>query len=115
MIFKSEKKESFQNAPVVAYPQEPGFTRITEYKKLPEQVAPGRTSYAVEYPLSYKAGSESEPYYPIPTEQSSILYSKYKNNSIIYKNLILCGRLADYKYYNMDQAIKRVLTIYKLI
>ena len=107
--YKSEEKDSFQNAPVVAYPQVPGFTRITEYKKLPVQDVKGKTSYAVEYPLSYKASSESEPYYPIPTEQSAGLYAKYKELSQKYKGLMLCGRLAEYKYYNMDQVILSVL------
>lgn len=108
--YKSEEKDSFQNAPVVAYPQVPDFTRITEYKKLPVQHVKGKTSYAVEYPLSYKAGSGSEPYYPIPTEQSTELYAKYKELSRLYEGLILCGRLAEYKYYNMDQAILSVLS-----
>ena len=107
--YKTEAKDSFQNAPVVAYPQVPDFTRITEYKKLPVQDVKGKTSYAVEYPLSYKAGSESEPYYPIPTEQSSGLYARYQEMSHKYEGLILCGRLAEYKYYNMDQAILSVL------
>lgn len=107
--YKSEEKDSFQNAPVVAYPQVPDFTRITEYKKLPVQNVKGKTSYAVEYPLSYKAGSESEPYYPIPTEQTAGLYAKYKELSQKYEGLMLCGRLAEYKYYNMDQAILSVL------
>lgn len=107
--YKTEAKDSFQNAPVVAYPQVPDFTRITEYRKLPVQDVKGKTSYAVEYPLSYKAGSESEPYYPIPTEQSAVLYAKYKEQSRNYINLVLCGRLAEYKYYNMDQAILSVL------
>ena len=111
--YKSETKDSFQNAPVVAYPQVSDFTRITEYKKLPVQDIPGKTSYAVEYPLSYKAGSDSEPYYPIPTEQSSELYAKYKEKSLDYKRLILCGRLAEYRYYNMDQAILSVLNYIK--
>ena len=107
--YKSEEKDSFQNAPVVAYPQVPDFTRITEYKKLPVQDIKGKTSYAVEYPLSYKAGSESEPYYPIPTEQTADLYSKYKELSQQYEGLVLCGRLAEYKYHNMDQAVLSVL------
>lgn len=113
--YKSEAKDSFQNAPVVAYPQVPDFTRITEYKKLPVQDVKGKTSYAVEYPLTYNAGSESEPYYPIPTLQSADLYSKYKELSQQYKSLILCGRLAEYRYYNMDQAILSVLNNTKIL
>lgn len=107
--YKTVAKDSFQNAPVVAYPQVPDFTRITEYKKLPIQVSPGRTSYTIEYPLPYHAGCESEPYYPILTESSQSLYLKYKVLGNKYPVLILCGRLAEFKYYNMDQALISVL------
>ena len=59
--------------PVVAYPQAQGFTRITEYKKLPYQNVKG-TSYAVEYPLPYKPNQHIEPYYPVVTDNSCQLY-----------------------------------------
>lgn len=107
--------DSYQDAPVVAYPQVEGFTRITEYKKLPVQDVKGVTFIAKEYPQQYEVGKSIEPYYPIPTTASNEQYAKYKEESDKYCNLILCGRLADYKYYNMDQAIKRVLTLVKQI
>jgi UDP-galactopyranose mutase len=107
--WKYEKIESFQNAPVVAYPQAEGFTRITEYKKLPEQKVQG-TSYAVEYSLEYKRG-ENEPYYPVITEQSKELYARYQARADKINGLYYCGRLADFKYYNMDQALARALDI----
>jgi len=111
--YKTLLQDSFQNAPVVAYPQVKDFTRITEYKKLPIQEIPGKTTIAIEYPLQYQLKDDVEPYYPIPTENSSQIYQKYKSIASQYTNLILCGRLAEYKYYNMDQAIASVLNIAK--
>lgn len=110
--FEYERKsvDSYQNAPIVAYPQVEGFTRITEFKKLPEQHAGGITVIAKEYPRKYEPAGGIDPYYPIPTKESAALYKQYEDEASQYKNLILCGRLADYKYYNMDQAIAAVLS-----
>lgn len=106
--WKYEDKESLQDAPVVAYPQEAGYTRITEYKKLPVQTGTG-TSYALEYPLTYQEGTQQEPYYPVLTEQSQQQYEQYRCAAEAVPNLICCGRLADFKYYNMDQALEQAL------
>ena len=110
--WKYEDIDSKQDAPVVAYPQAEGFTRITEYKKLPVQDVKG-TTYAVEYPLSYNENVKMEPYYPVLTEKSQRIYSKYLERASNIKNLFLAGRLADFKYYNMDQALERALNICK--
>ena len=104
------RQESIQDAPVVAYPQEAGYTRITEYKKLPVQDRPG-SSYAVEYPLPYREGEALEPYYPVLTEESQQQYAKYRALADAVPNLVCCGRLADFKYYNMDQALSRALEV----
>lgn len=109
-----EDKESFQDAPLVAYPQAEGYTRIVEYKKFPVQDVKG-TSYAVEYPLHYNTDMESEPYYPVLTENSKTLYSKYLDLASAYTNLVICGRLADFKYYNMDQCLERSLNMANII
>lgn len=108
--WKFTEKESYQPAPVVAYPQEPGYTRITEYKKLPVQKGKG-SSYAVEYPLAYEPEKGAEPYYPVLTEESKALYEKYYQRAKQIQNLIFCGRLGDFKYYNMDQALARALEV----
>lgn len=110
--WKFSEKDSIQDAPVVAYPQEKGFTRITEYKKLPIQDKSG-SSYALEYPLPYEEGKDMEPYYPVLTKESKEQYAKYKALADKVSNLICCGRLADFKYYNMDQALERALEICK--
>ena len=112
--FVYEDIDSKQDMPVVAYPQVPDFTRITEYKKLPVQKCKG-TTYAVEYPLQYVPNSESEPYYPLLTAESISNYQKYDELSKQVPNLYLCGRLANYKYYNMDQAIEEALNTASVI
>lgn len=113
--FKSEKSESFQNVAIVAYPQEKGYTRITEYTKMPFQMCDGWTNVAYEYPVKYDKHAEigNEPYYPVLTDESQRMYQQYKEYATNFENLILCGRLADFKYYNMDQVIFRALELYK--
>jgi len=112
--WRYEDKDSIQEMPVVAYPQAAGYTRITEYKKLPEQNVKG-TTYALEYPVPYTKDAGNEPYYPVLTEESRILYEKYSAMVEKIDGLICCGRLADFKYYNIDQAIERALSIVDLI
>lgn len=112
--WKYSTKESIQNAPVVAYPQEEGYTRITEYKKIPIQEVKG-SSYAVEYPLPYQDGQKMEPYYPVLTQDSQSQYAKYQGLAAKIPNLFCCGRLGDFKYYNMDQALVRALSVVKEI
>lgn len=108
--WKFEDKDSVQDMPIVAYPQAEGFTRITEFKKLPVQIKSG-SSYAVEYPLAYDPSKGAEPYYPVLTEDSKAQYEKYRELADAVKNLTCCGRLGDFKYYNMDQALERALEI----
>lgn len=108
--WKHEEKDSYQDMPVVAYPQVKDYTRITEYKKLPYQNIKG-TTYAVEYPIPYKKGEKNEPYYPVLTSESSTLFDSYKELADKTNGLICCGRLADFKYYNMDEAVGRALEI----
>lgn len=112
--WKYEAVNSLQNAPVVAYPQKDNYTRITEYKKLPVQEGAG-TSYALEYPLPYVSGRNAEPYYPVLTKQSQQQYAQYRDRTDCIQNLYPCGRLADFKYYNMDQALERALDVCKLV
>ena len=115
--YRTEHIDSFQDAPIVAYPQAEGYTRITEYKKLPIQKADGVTTIAVEYPVSYNESNanQHEPYYPIPTEDNIIRHHLYLRDIEDIAELYICGRLADYQYYNMDNAIERAFTVYKTI
>ena len=106
--YETHELDSFQDAPIVAYPQEPDFTRITEYKKLPIQDVPGVTTIAREFPL--QSGQGAEPYYPLLTEENMQKYEMYRCEAEKVGNLHLCGRLGDYKYYNMDQALEKALS-----
>ncbi len=109
-----EDIESKQDMPVVAYPQAKDFVRIIEYKKLPVQYVRG-TTYEVEYSLPYKAGEKNEPYYPLLTEESNKLYEQYAILASNVEKLFICGRLGNFKYYNMDQALECALEIAKKI
>lgn len=103
-----EDIESKLDAPVVAFPQVPDFTRITEYKKLPLQNVNG-TSYAIEYSIPCMSDSDNEPYYPVLTQESQRMYLRYLGKADEINNLYLTGRLADFKYYNMDEALEKAL------
>ena len=69
------------------------------------------TTYAVEYPLPVLENKSVEPYYPILTDESKIIYEKYNTYSKQFENLHFVGRLADFKYYNMDQVIEKALEV----
>ena len=105
-----DNTQSIQPYPVTAYPQRDGYTRITEYNKLPVQQTKG-TTYAIEYPLQYVPGEKQEPYYPLLTERSQSAAAKYKRRADKIRDFYYCGRLADFKYYNMDQALERALDV----
>lgn len=107
--WKYAKQKNLQPVPVIAYPQEKECTRIIEYKKLPHQQGVG-TSYAIEYAQSYQGGNNN-PYYPMLTKESLALRQQYKCLAETIQNLFCCGRLGDFEYYNMDQALKRALSI----
>jgi UDP-galactopyranose mutase len=111
--FEQRPEKSFQPTAIVAYPQAVGFTRITEYTKLPAQEIERGTVIATEYPFQYEASKGHEPYYPVLTDKSKDLYQRYAAALEQVNNLYLCGRLADFKYYNMDQALRRSLEICK--
>lgn len=115
--FKHLEMSEFQNVAIVAYPQEKAFTRITEYTKMPVQQVSRGTTIAYEYPVPYKkdASVGGEPYYPVLTEKSQRIYELYHQYASKFNDLYLCGRLADFKYYNMDQCIIRALQVYQHI
>lgn len=109
-VFEHESEESKQDMPVVAYPQEPDFVRIIEFKKLPVQNVSG-TTYEKEFSIPCCSGDKDEPYYPLLTVESQNTYKKYKKLSDKIDNLYVCGRLGNFKYYNMDQALETALTL----
>lgn len=113
--YEALAQRSFQQTAIVAHPKDAAFTRITEYTKIPLQDVGENTVIVKEYSIPYEksSGKGNEPYYPIINEENIALYQQYSNYSNRYHNLILCGRLADYKYYNMDQVILRALEVFE--
>ncbi len=107
--YRTINRNSFQQYPVVAHPKANGYTRVIEYKKIPTQNIDNITTIVYEYPLF--SDKKNEPYYPILTDDNRFIYEKYKNDAEKFKLLYLCGRLADYKYYNMDMVIKRAFEV----
>ncbi len=107
--FRHENVEvaRFQPVGTVNYPNEHAFTRITEFKHLTGQ-AHARTSVVYEYP-----NAEGEPYYPVPRRQNAELYARYRKLALRQKDALFVGRLATYRYYNMDQVVAQALKTYQ--
>jgi UDP-galactopyranose mutase len=93
----------YQAAAVVNYPNDHQYTRITEFKYLTGQQHLG-TSIVREFPRS-----SGEPYYPIPRPENQELYRRYEGLAVREQNVLFVGRLAQYRYYNMDQAAAAAL------
>jgi len=107
--FKTIEQETYQLTGTVNYPNEHPYTRITEFKYLTGQKHP-KTSIVYEYPKD-----EGDPYYPVPRKENAELYRRYQLLASGEKNVHFAGRLATYKYYNMDQVVAQALTLYKKI
>jgi UDP-galactopyranose mutase len=99
----------FQETAVVNYPNDYEFTRITEFKHMTLQEHPKTTIFR-EYPSSF-----GEPYYPMPVKEALGLYEKYAKKAAEYKSVYFIGRLAEYKYYNMDRVVKRAFDVFETI
>lgn len=100
-------QEYFQENSVVNYPgEEVDFTRIVEYKHFGNQKS-DKTTIVREFTVD-----EGEPYYPVPNEQNQLIYEKYKAKADALEDVYFVGRLANYKYFNMDQAFKNALDLF---
>jgi UDP-galactopyranose mutase len=106
--FKHEHLPVAQHQPVgtVNYPNDHAYTRITEFKHLTGQDHPG-TSIVYEFPRS-----EGDPYYPVPRPESAAIYEKYQALAKAEPRVHFVGRLATYRYYNMDQVVAQALKLY---
>ena len=87
------------------------YTRITEFKHLTGQVLPGVTTIVKEYSRAYTGAPEEIPYYAVINPESAALYGKYRDLAAAWPRLHLLGRLAEYKYYNMDVIAARALAL----
>jgi UDP-galactopyranose mutase len=106
--FKHETHNVAQLQPVavVNYPNDYAYTRVTEFKHLTGQEHP-KTSIVYEYPMA-----EGDPYYPIPKSDNAELYKKYQALASETRGVHFVGRLATYRYYNMDQVVAQALTVF---
>jgi len=101
-------QEQFQPVAVVNFPSEAvPHTRITEYKHLTGQKAP-TTSLTYEFPRA-----EGDPYYPVPRAENQALYKRYEALADATPDVTFVGRLATYRYYNMDQVVGQALATYR--
>lgn len=110
--FETYDKEFFQENSVINYPNEEKFTRIVEYKYFTGQIHP-KTTISKEYSTTYDPDT-NEPYYPIPNPKNGEIFKKYqKDAEALEKNGVhFVGRLANYKYFNMDEAFKNALDLF---
>ena len=107
--FKTFDQENYQPTGTVNYPNDQAYTRITEFKFLTGQKH-GKTTVVFEYPKA-----DGDPYYPVPKPENAELYKKYQLLAQTTPNVYFSGRLATYKYYNMDQVVAQSLTLFKKI
>lgn len=112
--FEYYEQEEYQPKAVVNYTVSEDYTRITEFKKLTGQTADG-TTIVKEYPYAYTGEQGQIPYYAINDPENQALYDEYNKLARNYGNLWLLGRLAEYKYYNIDAIVKRALELVRTI
>jgi len=107
--FETIEADSFQPTGTVNYPNEHAYTRITDFKYLTGQKHP-KTTIVYEYPKA-----DGDPYYPVPRPENNEIYKKYQQLAASMTNTYFVGRLATYKYYNMDQVVAQSLTMFRKI
>jgi len=104
----------FQEAFVVNHPQSSAnFTRIVEYKHLPNQPTQSDSKRQSTVYFIERSQDGGEPYYPVPNEKNKALYRKYQELAQQEPEVTFVGRLANYKYFNMDEAIKNALFLFE--
>jgi UDP-galactopyranose mutase len=105
--FQIVNRPIYQPVAVVNYPNDYSYTRISEFKHLTGQ-RHSKTAILYEYPRSH-----GDPYYPVPRPENAELYKRYKVLADVTPGVHFVGRLATYKYYNMDQVVAQALTLFK--
>lgn len=109
--FEDHHIDCYQTSAVINFPNDEFYTRISEFKHITLQDVPEETTILKEYPISYQPGSNMVPFYPIQSESSRKKHLDYLSLSRKYEDLYLCGRLAEYTYYNMDAVIDKALSL----
>ena len=109
--FETYPVDFWQSHGTVNYTVSEEWTRITEFKYLTGQELPGRTTIAKEISHAYTGAPEETPYYAIISPENNALYQRYRALADGYGSLYLLGRLAEYKYYNMDAIVARALEL----
>ena len=107
--FETHDEPARQPVAVINYPNDQPYTRVTEFKHVTGQVHP-KTSLVYEFPCD-----EGDPYYPVPRPANMETYKKYEQLAKQSTGVWFAGRLATYKYYNMDQVTAQALSVYKKI
>jgi UDP-galactopyranose mutase len=106
-VHETHPVDYYQENSVINYPNEEKFTRIVEYKHITGQKVPGKTTIVKEYTTD-----EGEPYYPVPNPDNQAIFEQYRKEADKLTNIYFVGRLANYKYFNMDQAFKNALDLF---
>lgn len=107
--FETHNTPVFQPTGTVNYPNDYGYTRISEFKYITGQEHT-KTSIVYEY-----SRAEGDPYYPVPRPENHEVYKKYQELTATTPKVHFVGRLATYKYYNMDQVVAQALKVFKNI
>jgi len=110
-LFETHEKTWYQSKGTVNYTVDQPYTRITEFKHLTGQIIPDKTTIMKEYPREYTGAGKEIPYYAIINPKNEALYEKYKQIAEAIDDFYLLGRLAEYKYYNMDVIVERALLL----
>ncbi|MCI1934443.1 MAG: UDP-galactopyranose mutase [Atopobiaceae bacterium] len=111
MHFETLNQDKFQPVGTVNYTTSEDFTRITEFKNMTGQVMPGKTTIMKEYPGPYVPGSGQTPYYAILEDKNLELYRAYRKRVEALLNFHVVGRLAEYRYYDMDGVVASALKL----
>ena len=107
--FETHDTKTYQTAPVINYPNDYAYTRVTEFKYLTGQEH-NKSTIVYEFPQD-----EGDPYYPVPRRENAELYKRYSSLAEQTPDVHFAGRLATYKYYNMDQVVAQALTLFNKI
>jgi UDP-galactopyranose mutase len=108
-VHETHDASIYQSAPVINFPNDYAYTRVTEFKYLTGQEH-AKTSIVYEYPQA-----EGDPYYPVPRAANTLMYEQYKALADATPGVRFVGRLATYKYYNMDQVVAQALKVFRNI